>query len=55
MTREDALLALAAAEKNNRDKEGAHIEADEVLCDLLIELGYQDVVDAWLKVDKWYA
>lgn len=36
-----------------RDGEGAHYDADEVLCDLLISLGYQDVVDEWNKVEKW--
>jgi len=37
------------------DTEGAHARADEVLCDLLREMGFGDVVDAWDKIDKWYA
>ena len=37
------------------DTESAHIEADEALCGLLIELGYQDVVEEYNKVRKWYA
>ena len=37
------------------DTEGAHCYADEVLCDLLIELGYTKVVEAYHEVDKWYA
>jgi hypothetical protein len=37
------------------DTEIAHAGADEVLCRLLTELGYADVVAEWEKVDKWYA
>jgi len=37
------------------DTEMDHHDADEVLCELLIHLGYKDIVDAWAKVDKWYA
>ncbi|MBS9405627.1 hypothetical protein KG088_18725 [Halomonas sp. TRM85114] len=32
-----------------------HEEADEVLCKLLISLGYDDVVDAYRRIEKWYA
>lgn len=37
------------------DTEAAHSEADGILCDLLIALGYASVVEEWAKVDKWYA
>ena len=37
------------------DIECAHIEADFILCELLRELGYGDVVDEWKQVDKYYA
>jgi len=36
------------------DTEGAHIEADAVLCQLLRELGYEKVVEKWYEVSKWY-
>ena len=39
----------------NMDLEVAHREADKLLCDLLMDLGYTDVVEAWDKVEKWYA
>ena len=39
----------------NRDTEKAHYEADKVLCNLLNELGFEDVVNAWEKIDRWYA
>lgn len=33
----------------------AHEEADKILCDFLISLGHQDVVDAYNAVEpKWY-
>jgi hypothetical protein len=32
-----------------------HIHADELLTDLLLQLGYKETVEAWNKIDKWYA
>ena len=40
---------------NNRDIESAHADADTILCNILIELGYKELVDLYNKVDKWYA
>lgn len=54
MTKDEALLKLHEA-KNNPDTELAHCDADDVLCELLVELGYGDVVDAFHQVKKWYA
>lgn len=53
VTRETAIAQLKEAAK--RDTEAAHSIADDVLCDLLKSLGYEDVVEAWREVDKWYA
>lgn len=39
----------------NNDCEVAHHIADDILCDVLIELGYEKLVDLFYKVDKWYA
>ena len=41
--------------KDSWDTESAHMSADEVLCDLLRDLGFHEVIDAYYKVDKWYA
>lgn len=41
--------------QENTDTEVAHLDADQVLCDLLEALGYKKVVDAYHKVNKWYA
>lgn len=32
-----------------------HDEADNLLCDLLEELGYAELVEAYRKVPKWYS
>jgi hypothetical protein len=37
------------------DEEVAHCLADELLCNLLKELGYEDIVESFNKIDKWYA
>lgn len=39
----------------SKDQELGHLEADEILCDLLRGLGYDAVVDEWKKIKKWYA
>ena len=49
----EALRKIAEAKK--LDSERAHIEADAALCDLLIELGYGNVVMAWSDVDRLYS
>jgi hypothetical protein len=54
MTREQAIAELKDCQTSG-DTEATHSEADEVLCKFLIALGYQDIVDEWEKVDKWYA
>lgn len=35
--------------------DGAHREADAILCRLLSALGFADVVELWKRVDKWYS
>lgn len=48
----DRLRACA----QDRDPEGAHADADDVLCDFISALGYAEVVQAWDAIDpKWYA
>ena len=54
MNREEAINELKQWQAHD-DEEMEHIRADEILCELLISLGYQDVVDEWKKVGKWYA
>ena len=40
---------------NSGDTEVAHIEADDILCDVLKKLGYEELVDVYEQVGKWYA
>lgn len=43
------------AEQVSDDTEEAHANADGILCNLLIDLGYKPIVDEYHKVSKWYA
>lgn len=54
MTKEQAIRELKV-QQHNSDTEAAHCNADDVLCALLAELGYDDVVEEYRKVSKWYA
>lgn len=44
---------LEEAEKD--DCELYHMKADQVLCDLLNELGFNELVERYDSEDKWYA
>jgi hypothetical protein len=46
---------LLLAEVDNKSTESAHENADNALCDLLRALGFDEIVDIYEKVDKWYA
>ena len=37
------------------DEEDAHMEMDDLMCDLLRTLGYGDGVDVFENTDKWYS
>jgi hypothetical protein len=37
------------------DPESVHAEADDILCDFLKNLGYEDIVIEYEKIDKWYS
>ena len=54
MTREEAIAQFKELQTSG-DTEAAHSDADDVLCELLKSLGYEDVVEAYLEVPKWYA
>lgn len=42
-------------ECNNCDEEMGHVYADQALCELLRELGFDEIVEAYNKIGKWYA
>ena len=37
------------------DTEMVHIDADYLLCELLLELGHKDIVEDFRALKKWYA
>ena len=37
------------------DEEIGHIECDGVLCDLLNELGFGEIVEIYERQEKWYS
>ena len=37
------------------DPETFRIDADNLICDLLIKLGYGDGVEIFLNAEKWYS
>ena len=37
------------------DLEVAHIRADEILVDILKDLGLENIVNEYEKINKWYA
>lgn len=39
----------------SNDREAAHIEADELLCEMLKMLGFEDIVLEFDQIPKWYA
>lgn len=60
MRKKKADIIKEAVEKmkecvNNGDTEVAHLDADNILCDVLTQLGYKELVDLYEKVNKWYA
>jgi len=56
MTPEEAIEELSAlAGELHPDIEANHLQADDILCQLLIALGYSEVVRMWRRVPKWYA
>lgn len=54
MTKEQAIEKLKYL-ATRVDIEAAHMEADDVICELLNELGYREVTLAYAQVEKWYA
>lgn len=54
MTRGEAVDRMRELQRD-RDHEAAHGRADAVLCELLRDLGFGDVVDEYLKLQRWCA
>lgn len=42
-------------EKHGNDEEVCHVLADDLLCQILNDLGYNDIVEEFFKLPKWCA
>lgn len=54
ITREEIIRRLKKMQEPG-DPMANHEKADKLLCTLLRQLGYADVVREWQKIFKWYA
>jgi hypothetical protein len=54
MTKDQAAAELEKLQ-TEKNKELAHVLADEVLLKFLSALGYPDIVTKYEKIEKWYA
>ena len=54
-TLSDEMVKRLQKEVNDNDAERAHVNSDNILCELLEKLGYKDVVEKYNEVSKWYA
>lgn len=54
-TRQEYIDRLKALRGDGWEPESAHFRADDLLCMLLINLGYDDVVAEYVAIEKWYA
>ena len=55
MTSKDAIRRLKRQQPEDIDTEIAHFVADDIICEFLVSLGYEDVVAEYDLVVKWYA
>ena len=51
----EEIIARLKELQQDDDIEGAHIQADWIICDLLEDLGYTKVIKEYDKISKWYA
>lgn len=49
------LCKLAALREFQEDPEYVHIKADALLCELLAQLGFSEVVDEFISLPKYYS
>lgn len=55
LDKEPFMAAMRGAKHCDGDAEIAHKMADDVLCEFLIALGHEDLVELWNDVEKWYS
>jgi hypothetical protein len=55
MTPEKFAERMREIAKEDRHFDASHSAADNLMCEILAELGYEEGVDIFLDMDKWYA
>lgn len=55
MENDKRMAQFITDECNSGDEEEDHLRADEIILDLLKDLGYYETVEAFNKVRKYYA
>jgi hypothetical protein len=55
MSTDPKFLSRMEIAKHNRDLEQAHADADDILCEALIDAGHEDLVDLYTSIERWYA
>lgn len=50
----EEFAARMRAIANDSDTEAAHSKADRLLCEVLVSLGYEDGVEVFELMDRWY-
>ena len=55
MTPEKFKNEMIAIAERNLGLEGFHLEADDLICKVMRELGYSDGIEIFEKHEKWYA
>jgi hypothetical protein len=50
----DTAQIISELEECEHWSQEGHIQADKILCDLLIQLGYDKVVEAYEGIEKFY-
>ena len=46
---------LGLEELSKKDREVAHSKADDILCEALKSLGYEEGIEIFERMRKWYA
>lgn len=50
---EDKMMEIL--ERGAAEPEVNHGDADDLLCEMLIDLGYKDIIAIYHRISKWYA
>lgn len=55
MTPEEFWLKMCTIQTKHHNPEIIHIEMDELMCELLMQLGYNKGIEVFNNAEKWYS